>query len=207
MNAIETPARPNRPVYLDNQATTRCDARVLAAMLPWFSEAYGNPASAEHQMGRAAAEAVDRARAQVASLIGADSKEIIFTSGATESNNIAIKGATRYARASGDPRRRIITLVTEHKCVLECFADAAEDGFDPLFLPVRPDGLVDPDRLQHALAMIAAAETSGKVILRFPGMRFSSEPLTRSPGMAARRRESKRSRRRKSRSRSCAISS
>ncbi|MBV8590889.1 MAG: aminotransferase class V-fold PLP-dependent enzyme [Acetobacteraceae bacterium] len=142
-----------RPVYLDNQATTRCDPRVLAAMLPWFSEAYGNPASAEHEMGRAAAGAVNRARAQVASLIGADSKEIIFTSGATESNNIAIKGATRYARAAGDPRRRIVTLVTEHKCVLACFADAAEEGFDPLFLPVRPDGLLDPERLREALAV------------------------------------------------------
>src|SRR5258708_231695 len=94
---IERPPRPNQPVYLDNQATTRCDPRVVAAMLPFFSEAYGNPHSAEHVMGQQAEAAVETARAQVASLIGADVRELIFTSGATEANNISIKGAARFA--------------------------------------------------------------------------------------------------------------
>ncbi|MBN8873941.1 MAG: aminotransferase class V-fold PLP-dependent enzyme [Rhodospirillales bacterium] len=145
------PPRPNRPVYLDNQATTRCDPRVLAAMLPWFSEEYGNPHSAEHVMGQTAETAVEAARAEVAALVGADAKEIVFTSGATESNNIAIKGAARHARTMGDQRRRVITVATEHKCVLEAVADLAAEGFEPVFLPVQPDGLLDPDALRNAL--------------------------------------------------------
>jgi cysteine desulfurase len=146
------PARPNRPVYLDNQATTRCDPRVLAVMLPWFAEQYGNPHSVEHAMGLAAEEAVEQARAQVAALIGADAKEVVFTSGATESNNIAIKGAARHAVRVGDTRR-IVTVATEHKCVLESVADLAQEGFEPVFLPVGSDGLVDPDALRAALAV------------------------------------------------------
>src|ERR1700685_1773437 len=120
---IDTLARPNQPVYLDNQATTRCDPRVLAAMLPWFSEDYGNPHSAEHVMGHKAEAAVEEARAQVGALIGAHMREIIFTSGATEANNVAVKGAARFAATMGDTRRRIITVATEHKCVLESVAD------------------------------------------------------------------------------------
>jgi cysteine desulfurase len=143
------PPRPNRPVYLDNQATTRCDPRVVAAMLPWFTEHYGNPHSVEHVMGTEAEAAVEDARAQVAALIGADAKELVFTSGATESNNIAIKGAARFAGV-GD-RRRIVTVATEHKCVLESVADLAAEGFEPVLLPVRPDGLLDPDVLRAAL--------------------------------------------------------
>jgi cysteine desulfurase len=150
MNAM--PPRPNRPVYLDNQATTRCDPRVLAAMLPWFTEAYGNPHSAEHAMGVAAEAAVEQARAGVAALLGAEAREIVFTSGATESNNIAIKGAVRHARAMGTTRRRVITVATEHKCVLESVLATAEDGFEPCILPVRPDGLLDPAVLEAALA-------------------------------------------------------
>lgn len=145
-------ATPNRPVYLDNQATTRCDPRVLAIMLPFFTEAYGNPGSAEHVMGRQAEAAVEAARAEVAALIGAEPREVVFTSGATESNNIAIKGAARNAIRMGDPRRRIVTVATEHKCVLESVADLAGEGFEPVVLPVRPDGLLDPDRLRQALA-------------------------------------------------------
>ena len=147
------PARPNRPVYLDNQATTRCDPRVVAAMLPWFTEQYGNPHSVEHVMGLAAEEAVEQARAEVAALVGADAKEIVFTSGATESNNIAIKGAARHAARMGDTRRRIVTVATEHKCVMESVADLAEEGFEPVFLTVGGDGLVDPDELRAALAV------------------------------------------------------
>ena len=138
-------------IYLDNQATTRCDPRVLAAMLPWFVEEYGNPHSVEHAMGRRAEEAVEAARAEVAALIGAEPREIVFTSGATESNNIAIKGAARFVRGRDDARRRIVTVATEHKCVLESVGDLAAEGFEPVLLPVNTDGLLDPDRLREAL--------------------------------------------------------
>jgi cysteine desulfurase len=153
-----TPIPPERPaerfIYLDNQATTPTDPRVVAAMLPWFTESFGNPHSAEHAMGRAAEAAVERARAQVAALIGADPREIVFTSGATESNNLAIKGAARFAARFGpDPhRRRIVSVVTEHKCVLQSVADLAEEGFAPVFLPVGADGLLDPAALREAAA-------------------------------------------------------
>jgi cysteine desulfurase len=145
------PPSPNRPVYLDNQATTRCDPRVLAAMLPFFTEEYGNPHSVEHAMGLAAEAAVENARAQVAALAGADAREILFTSGATESNNIAIKGAARFAARMEDPRRRVVTVATEHKCVLESVAALEREGFEPVFLPVGRDGLLDPDALRAAL--------------------------------------------------------
>ena len=144
---------PNRPIYLDNPATTAWDPRVLAKMLPWFTEHYGNPHSAEHIMGRQAEDAVEAARAEVAALIGADVREIVFTSGATESNNIAIKGAARFAARAGDPRKRIITVATEHKCVLEAVRDLAEEGFEPIILPVQPDGLLAPDTLRAALVI------------------------------------------------------
>ena len=143
----------NRPVYLDNQATTPCDPRVLEAMLPWFTERFGNPHSAEHRMGQDAEAAIDTARAQVAGLIGADPREIVLTSGATEANNLAIKGAARHAAAMGDPRRRVVTLATEHKCVLESVADLVHEGFDPVILPVGRDGLLDLDTLAAALAV------------------------------------------------------
>ncbi|HVY15859.1 MAG TPA: aminotransferase class V-fold PLP-dependent enzyme [Rhodopila sp.] len=145
------PPRPNRPVYLDNQATTRCDPRVLQAMLPWFAEEYGNPHSVEHVMGRRAEEAVERARGQVAAILGVEAREVVFTSGATESNNIAIKGAARFAAAHGNPARRVVTVETEHKCVLESVRDLAEEGFEPVFLPVGADGLLDSETLRTAL--------------------------------------------------------
>ena len=144
---------PNRPIYLDNQATTPCDPRVVAAMLPWFTERFGNPHSVEHVLGREAEDAVEAARAAIAALIGAEPRELILTSGATEANNLAIKGAARHALRAGDPRRRIVTVATEHKCVLESVADLAAEGFEPVFLPVRPDGLLDPERLRDALAV------------------------------------------------------
>jgi cysteine desulfurase len=143
--------RPNRPVYLDNQATTACDPRVVQAMLPWFTERFGNPHSAEHAMGREAEAAVEAARAAIAALIGAEPREIILTSGATESNNLAIKGAARHALQMGDTRRRVITVATEHKCVLESVRDLGLEGFEPVILPVRPDGLLDPAVLERAL--------------------------------------------------------
>src|SRR5580692_2745247 len=121
----EAPLRPNQPVYLDNQATTRCDPRVVDAMLPFFTERFGNPHSVEHAMGLDAEAAVEVSRTQLAALIGADTREVVFTSGATESNNIAIKGAARFAAGMGNPARRIVTVATEHKCVLESVQDLA----------------------------------------------------------------------------------
>jgi cysteine desulfurase len=144
--------RPNRPVYLDNQATTPCDPRVVAVMLPFFTERFGNPHSAEHAMGRDAEDAVEIARGQVATLIGAEPREVIFTSGATEANNIAIKGAARFAATQGSERRRVITVATEHPCVLQAVLDLAAEGFEPVVLPVQPDGLLDPAQLADALA-------------------------------------------------------
>jgi cysteine desulfurase len=142
--------RPNRPIYLDHHATTPADPRVLAAMRPWWEENFANPHSAEHSMGRAAEAAVEAARGQVAELIGADAREIVLTSGATESNNLAIKGAARFHRDGG--RTRIVTLATEHKCVLESVKDLAAEGFEPVILPVRADGLLDLEVLREALA-------------------------------------------------------
>lgn len=136
-------------IYLDNQATTPCDPRVLEAMWPWFAGQAANPHSVEHEAGRAAAAAVAAARAEVAALIGAEPREILFTSGATEANNLAIKGTARFAGPSGS--RRLITAATEHKCVLESVRDLAAEGFDPIILPVRHDGAVDPDVLNGAL--------------------------------------------------------
>ncbi len=136
-------------IYLDNLATTQPDPRVMAAVKPYFETLFGNPHSAEHGMGHQAAEAVDTARAEIAALIGADPREIVFTSGATEANNLAIKGAARFAGTAGP--RRIITLATEHKCVLESVRDLASEGFEPVVLPVRPDGRLDLDRLKTAL--------------------------------------------------------
>ncbi|MBL6079557.1 aminotransferase class V-fold PLP-dependent enzyme [Belnapia sp. T18] len=143
--------RSNRPVYLDNHATTPLDPRVLAAMRPWWEENFANPHSVEHAMGRAAEEAVEAARAEVAALVGAEVREIVLTSGATEANNLAIKGAARFARSQGSERRRVVTLATEHKCVLESVRDLAEEGFEPVLLPVGADGLLDLDLLRGAV--------------------------------------------------------
>jgi cysteine desulfurase len=141
--------RLNRPIYLDHHATTPMDPRVLAAMRPWWEENFANPHSVEHALGRAAEEAVETAREQVAELIGAEPREVVFTSGATEANNIAIKGAARFAGLDGP--KRIITLATEHKCVLESVRDLGAEGFEPVILPVKPDGLLDLDVLREAL--------------------------------------------------------
>jgi cysteine desulfurase len=139
-------------IYLDHQATTPCDPRVLAEMLPWFTQEYGNPHSTEHVLGRSAEAAVEGARGQIAALLGGEASEIVFTSGATEANNLAIKGAARHARRHGDGARlRIITLATEHDCVLRSVLDLKAEGFEPCILPVGPDGLLDMDRLVEAL--------------------------------------------------------
>jgi cysteine desulfurase len=140
------------PVYLDYQATTPTDPRVVAAMLPYFTEKFGNPHSTSHRFGREAAEAVERARGDVAALIGAEAREIVFTSGATESNNAAIKGAVRFMR---DERRsdrdRIVTVATEHKCVLETCRQLEREGFSLTVMPVKSDGLLDLAALADAI--------------------------------------------------------
>jgi cysteine desulfurase len=131
----------NRPAYLDYQATTPMDVEALDAMLPYFREAFGNAHSGDHPFATEAAEAIERARHQVATLIGAQAREIVFTSGATEANNLLIAGAARSARQSG--RNRLITSVTEHKSVLEVVASLAREGFEAVVVPVQSDGLVD----------------------------------------------------------------
>ncbi|EHH68179.1 cysteine desulfurase family protein [Gluconobacter morbifer] len=137
-------------IYLDHFSTTPCDPAVLETMLPWFAQDFGNPHSV-HEPGLAAAAAVEQARESVARLVGAEAREIVFTSGATEANNLAIKGAARHAARMGNLRRRIITIATEHKCVLESVRDLAAEGFEPVILGVDREGQVDPGALREAL--------------------------------------------------------
>jgi cysteine desulfurase len=136
------------PIYLDNHATTRVDQRVLNAMLPWFTEHFGNAASRNHVFGWQAEEAVEKARKQVADLIGANAKEIIFTSGATESNNLAIKGVAEMYAEKGN---HIITAATEHKAVLDTCKHLEKQGRRVTYLPVQGDGLIDLDMLREAI--------------------------------------------------------
>ncbi|RDD61338.1 IscS subfamily cysteine desulfurase [Ferruginivarius sediminum] len=138
-----------RPIYLDYQATTPVDPRVLDAMWPYFAEHFGNPHSVHHAYGRKAEAAVEQARTEVAALIGAEPREVVFTSGATESNNTAIKGAAHF-HAQFD-KKHIVTAATEHKCVLESCKRLESEGFEVTYLPVRANGLVDPDTLASAM--------------------------------------------------------
>ncbi len=137
-------------IYLDHQATTPVDPRVLDVMWPWFSETFGNAHSEQHVWGRQAAEAVEVARAKVASLIGAEAREIVFTSGATESNNLAIKGSVRFALRHGRGKH-VITVATEHKCVLESCEALVEDGAEVTCLPVDVDGFMNPAALAESI--------------------------------------------------------
>lgn len=137
-----------RKIYLDNNATTRVDPRVVEAMLPYFTEKFGNAASRNHSFGWEAEEGVETGRRQVAEVIGADSKEIIFTSGATESNNIAIKGV---AAMYGEKGKHIITQVTEHKAVIDPCKYLEQHGFRVTFLPVDKTGTVDVNQLKDAM--------------------------------------------------------
>ncbi len=140
---------PKLPIYMDNHATTPVDQRVLEAMLPYFSEKFGNAASRNHSFGWEAEEAVDRARGQIAQLIKAKSKEIIFTSGATESDNLAIKGVVEFYKEKGD---HIVTCVTEHKAVLDsCRALERAGKATVTYLPVDKYGMVDPDAVRKAI--------------------------------------------------------
>jgi cysteine desulfurase len=143
-----TKNKPNRPIYLDYQATTPVDPRVLEAMLPYFAEKFGNPHSRSHSYGWEAEEAVEHARGQVASVIGADRKEIIFTSGATESNNLAVKGVARFYK---ERKTHVVTCVTEHKCVLESCRQLESEGFEVTYVPVQKNGLIRLEDLESAI--------------------------------------------------------
>src|SRR5713226_5333389 len=136
------------PIFMDNNSTTRVDPRVLEAMLPYFSERYGNAASRHHSFGWEAKDAVDRAREQVAELIGAEPREIIFTSGATESNNLALRGVAGMYRTQGN---HIITAVTEHKAVLDPCKRLQREDFDVTFLPVDKYGQVLAEQVAQAI--------------------------------------------------------
>lgn len=136
------------PIYLDNHATTPCDPRVVEAMLPYFTEHFGNAASRNHPFGWEAEEAVEKARKQLADLIGATSKEIVFTSGATESNNLAIKGVAEMYAERGN---HIITAATEHKAVLDTCKHLEKQGVRVTYLPLKGDGIVDLDMLRDAI--------------------------------------------------------
>ena len=139
------------PVYLDHHATTPMDPRVLEAMMPWLTARFGNPHSTGHVLGHDAAQAVETARGHVAALIGAEPREIVFTSGATESNNLAIKGAARFERRRRNRRNKLATAESEHKCVVESVKDLAEEGFEAAFVPVKGDGVIDAGALAEAV--------------------------------------------------------
>jgi cysteine desulfurase len=148
MNVLTQIRRNDQPIYLDYQATTPMDPRVLEAMMPYFTYKFGNPHSRSHSYGWEAEEGVEKARAQVAKLIGADEKEVIFTSGATESNNLAIRGVAEFYK---DRKNHIVTTVTEHKCVLDTCRHLEQQGFEVTYLPVQKNGLIDLDVLRAAV--------------------------------------------------------
>ena len=147
--ALQKEEKPSSmPIFMDYQSTTPCDPRVLEAMLPYFTQKFGNPHSRSHAYGWEAEEACELARTQVARLIGADAKEIIFTSGATEANNIALKAVGAFYK---EKKNHIITVVTEHKCVLDSARHMEMDGFEVTYLPVQPNGLIDLEVLKAAI--------------------------------------------------------
>jgi cysteine desulfurase len=139
---------PHLPIYLDYGATTPVDPRVVDAMIPWLREHFGNPASRSHAWGWEAEEAVEKARVQVAGLVGADPREIIWTSGATESNNLAIKGAAQFYKTRG---KHLVTVRTEHKAVLDTTRELERQGFEVTYLEVMENGLLDLERFKAAL--------------------------------------------------------
>ena len=145
---VEVPAGVSLPIYMDNHATSPLDPRVLEAMLPYFTEYFGNAASRNHEFGWVAEQAVDKARKQIADLIGTTPREIIFTSGATESDNLAIKGVAEMYREKGN---HIITAVTEHKAVLDTCKRLEKYGYRVTYLPVKADGLIDLEDLRRAM--------------------------------------------------------
>ena len=148
MSALPQLRRNDQPIYLDYQATTPVDPRVLEAMMPYFTTKFGNAHSRSHSYGWEAEEGVEKARGQVAKLIGGDEKEVIFTSGATESNNLAIKGVAEFYK---DRKNHIVTTVTEHKCVLDTCRHLEQAGFEVTYLPVQKNGLIDLEVLRNAI--------------------------------------------------------
>ena len=136
------------PIFMDNHSTTPMDPRVLEAMLPYFTQKFGNAASRNHQFGWEAEEAVENARKQIAKLINCDAKEIVFTSGATESDNLALKGVVEMYKEKGD---HVITCSTEHRAVLDTCKSLEKRGIKVTYLPVGKDGLVNPDEVRKAI--------------------------------------------------------
>jgi cysteine desulfurase len=145
---VFTMTTPHFPIYLDYGATNPCDPRVVDAIIPWLREHFGNPASRSHAWGWEAEAAVEKARAYVAELIGADPREIVWTSGATESNNLAIKGAAHFYKSRG---KHLITVKTEHKAVLDTMRELERQGFEVTYLDVQADGLLSMDALKAAI--------------------------------------------------------
>jgi cysteine desulfurase len=139
---------PHLPIYMDYGATTPVDPRVVDLMIPWLREHFGNPSSRSHAWGWEAEEAVERARGQIAALIGADSREIVWTSGATESNNLAIKGAANFYSTRG---KHLITVKTEHKAVLDVMRELERQGFEVTYLDVEANGLLDFEKFKAAI--------------------------------------------------------
>jgi len=139
---------PHFPIYMDYGATNPVDQRVVDAMIPWLREHFGNPASRSHAWGWEAEAAVEKAREQVAALIGADPREIVWTSGATESNNLALKGAAQFYKTRG---KHLITVKTEHKAVLDTMRELERQGFEVTYLDVQEDGMLDLDKLKAAM--------------------------------------------------------
>jgi cysteine desulfurase len=139
---------PHLPIYLDYGATTPVDPRVVDAMVPWLREHFGNPASRSHAWGWEAEESVEKARGEVAALVGADPREIVWTSGATESDNLALKGAAHFYSSRG---KHLVTVKTEHKAILDTMRELERQGFEVTYLDVEPDGLVDLDKFKAAL--------------------------------------------------------
>ncbi len=137
-----------RPIYLDYSATTPVDPRVVEKMVPWLYDNFGNPASRSHAFGWESEEAVERAREEVAKLVNADPREIVWTSGATESDNLAIKGAANFYSERG---KHIITVKTEHKAVLDTCRELERQGFEVTYLDVKDNGLIDLDTFKAAL--------------------------------------------------------
>src|SRR5476649_617784 len=139
---------PHFPIYMDYSATTPIDPRVADLMIPYLREQFGNPASRSHMYGWTAEKAVEQAREQVAALVNADPREIIWTSGATESNNLALKGAAQFYKTKG---KHIITVKTEHKATLDTMRELERRGFEVTYLEVKPDGLLDLNQLETAM--------------------------------------------------------
>ena len=139
---------PHFPIYMDYSATNPCDPRVVDAMIPWLREHFGNPASRSHAWGWEAEAVVEKSREQVAALIGADPREIVWTSGATESNNLALKGAAHFYKSKG---KHLITVKTEHKAVLDTCRELERQGFEVTYLDVQTDGLLDMEVLKAAI--------------------------------------------------------